>query len=618
MRHFAAEEPIHRRQKIVRGGHPRALERDAGLGRPRHDDAERRAARPGMFSEERLELGEALGRGLLGLQPQLDARGFGGAHIGQPAHLVHLDLRRRLGVLGLRLGPEFLRQPHHPFDQHRLVAFEQRLVLLRDVVVDDAVARAGQVLEAGEGDLLSRLGEALAPPGDDARHRHLLEPLGAGERGAGVRGVALHVFGVAGQGVAGDVEADRLFLQREALALRPLFLAGDALFGRRVGPGAGEEPELARLAVLLRRRPGLQRRLARLEERLARLAGEVEGAGADQRLEHLLVQLAHVDARAEIEQSREGLLPGGEDGLDGVFAHALDGPQPEADDLLPRLPRVGRDAEGEQRLVDVGLQHGDAAGARLGDMGHHLVGVVLLAGEERGHELDRVMRLEPRRLVGDEPVSRRVGVVDDEAVGDEVVIALDSEVVRLLAPTRLDGDDAVPVDVRIRCSSEAARAKCFRQSGDGAAPETALRPAAISRQLSCADAAATFELAPCPPMPDPLLGNPAADLRRHRVLAAEPDHPTHVSPQFGDLRFAGQAVRRHSIEESLDGAIADEVHRPGRPLLTAIFEYFPVHRAGHSQSQQKRLYVYRKPLRRRRIEWRVVVATAGDETVARP
>ena len=34
--------------------------------------------------------------------------------------------------------------------------------------------------------------------------------------------------------------------------------------------------------------------------------------------------------------------------------------------------------EGQVRLVDVGLQHGDAVAARLGDVRHDLVGVVLL------------------------------------------------------------------------------------------------------------------------------------------------------------------------------------------------------------------------------------------------
>ena len=47
-----------------------------------------------------------------------------------------------------------------------------------------------------------------------------------------------------------------------------------------------------------------------------------------------------------------------------------------------------------------------------------------------------------------------MGVVDDDAVGDEVVVAFDREVVGVLDPLRLDGDDAVPEHVRGRESAE--------------------------------------------------------------------------------------------------------------------------------------------------------------------
>ena len=40
-----------------------------------------------------------------------------------------------------------------------------------------------------------------------------------------------------------------------------------------------------------------------------------------------------------------------------------------------------------------------------------------------------------------------MGVVDDEAVGDEVVVGLDGEVESLLLAGVLDGGDAVPEDV---------------------------------------------------------------------------------------------------------------------------------------------------------------------------
>ena len=134
-----------------------------------------------------------------------------------------------------------------------------------------------------------------------------------------MRGVALHVFRVPRERVAGDVEADGLLLEGEALALAPLFLAEDALLGRSVEirlRAAAEEAELTGFTVFLRVDALLQRGLDALEQRLARLAGEVERAGRDQRLQRLLGHLVRVDARAEVEQSRERLLARREDGVD--------------------------------------------------------------------------------------------------------------------------------------------------------------------------------------------------------------------------------------------------------------------------------------------------------------
>ncbi len=55
--------------------------------------------------------------------------------------------------------------------------------------------------------------------------------------------------------------------------------------------------------------------------------------------------------------------------------------------------------------------------ARLGDVRHHLVGVVLLAGEQRGHELDRVMRLQICGLVGNQAIRGRMALI--KTVGRE-------------------------------------------------------------------------------------------------------------------------------------------------------------------------------------------------------
>ena len=67
----------------------------------------------------------------------------------------------------------------------------------------------------------------------------------------------------------------------------------------------------------------------------------------------------------------------------------------------------------------LGGKDGDAHRLRLGDEERDLVGVVEFVGEQRGHELDRVARLEPRGLVGDDAVAGGVGLV--EAVAGEFV-----------------------------------------------------------------------------------------------------------------------------------------------------------------------------------------------------
>src|SRR3954471_24629018 len=227
-----------------------------------------------------------------------------------------------------------------------------------------------------------------------------------------MRRVPANVVRVSRQRVAGDVEAERLLLLGEALALGPLLFSGDALF-RRVRLATtrrGEESELAALAIPLRSRSLREGGLDGVPERLARLLGEIERPRGDQRLDRLAVDLAGVDARAEVEEPGKGLLAGGEDSLDGVFPDSLDGAESETDELL--AGRIRTDAERQIGLVHVRGQHGNAVGPRLGDVRHHLVGVVLLRSQERRHELDGMMRLEPGRLVSDQTISRTVTFIE--------------------------------------------------------------------------------------------------------------------------------------------------------------------------------------------------------------
>src|SRR5262249_47043874 len=107
-----------------------------------------------------------------------------------------------------------------------------------------------------------------APAGADAGDRAFFDSFRVGQRGAGVRRVPLDVALVPRQRVAGDVEADRLLLEREPLLLGPLLRAFDPLLGRRVGRlrAAAEEPELTGFTVFLRPDALLQRALDGVEQ----------------------------------------------------------------------------------------------------------------------------------------------------------------------------------------------------------------------------------------------------------------------------------------------------------------------------------------------------------------
>ena len=375
-----------------------------------------------MLAEQGLQLAQPLRSGRVHRQLHFHPRRLGRADVGEPRDLVHLDLRRRLGSrLLLRLRAELLRQPHRSAHQQRVVRLEQLLESLQHVLVEHQVAGTGQILEHGEGDLLAGLRQPLAVAGDDAGHCHLFEPFRIRQRGAGVRRIALHVVHVPRQWMAGDVEAERLLLLGQAVALSPFFLAEDPFFASSwlARLRTPEQPELSGLAILLRSGPLRQRRLDCVPQRLARLAGEVERTGGHQSLQSLAIDLLGVDARAEVEDAGERPRARREDGLDRVLAHPLDGAQPETDQLLARLLRIRAHAERQLGIVHVRRQHGEAVGARLGDVRDHLVGIVLLRGEQRGHELDRMVRLQPGRLIRDQSI--RGGMALVERVGRELL-----------------------------------------------------------------------------------------------------------------------------------------------------------------------------------------------------
>ena len=74
---------------------------------------------------------------------------------------------------------------------------------------------------------------------------------------------------------------------------------------------------------------------------------------------------------------------------------------------------VGTDrGEVQARFVDVRRQHGDAQLAAVGQVDRGLVLVVAHRGEQAGHVLGRVVRLEVRRPVGHHPVAGGVRLVE--------------------------------------------------------------------------------------------------------------------------------------------------------------------------------------------------------------
>ena len=96
-------------------------------------------------------------------------------------------------------------------------------------------------------------------------------------------------------------------------------------------------------------------------------------------------------------------LPGLDDRLDRLEADPLDRPQAEVD-----LPLVG-DLERRLALVDVRRQDLDPHPPAVVDVLDEellALGAVHLGGEQGGHELGRVVRLEVGRLVGDQGVGR--------------------------------------------------------------------------------------------------------------------------------------------------------------------------------------------------------------------
>ncbi len=135
----------------------------------------------------------------------------------------------------------------------------------------------------------------------------------------------------------------------------------------RVGGQHVEQPALPLSAVAAAALARGRRRRQRLEHAAARVAGRVEGAALDQRLERAPVDEGRVDARAEVVDRAERTVGARrDDRLDGADPHPLDRVQAEAD-------LAADDGKADLALVDVGRQHLDAHLVALVHVERHLV-----------------------------------------------------------------------------------------------------------------------------------------------------------------------------------------------------------------------------------------------------
>ena len=133
----------------------------------------------------------------------------------------------------------------------------------------------------------------------------------------------------------------------------------------------------------------------------------IHRAGFDQAFEDALVEQPRVDVVAELIDRREAaeFRARVENSLDRVFAHVLDGAQPEADGFADG-------SEIEIARIDVRRKDGDAHAARFVDVFHHFFGVARFRRQQRGHEFDGIVRLQICRLIGEQRVGAGVRFVE--------------------------------------------------------------------------------------------------------------------------------------------------------------------------------------------------------------
>ena len=310
---------------------------------------------------------------------------------------IHAGDFERHDLLHGNLGRGVFLGQHQAADEHRFVFVQRRvqaLVLRRKHHGFDG---AFQVLDLHRGPRLA-FARALADDrGENAAQRDFGAFREAFEIRCGVRGELGHLVFVLIERMAGDVETQHLFFAGEFLGAGPV---GD--FGKRVLGGGllrgehGEQTGLAAGAILPDARAVFHGAIDHGHELRAGAFERIHGAGLDEAFDHAAVDGAQIDALAEIVERSEGagFGAGFRDGLDRVRADVLDRAEAEADAFVGS----GNDGrEVEIGGIDVGREHADAHFAALVDVLDHLRGVAGFRGQQRGHELDGIVRLQIRR-----------------------------------------------------------------------------------------------------------------------------------------------------------------------------------------------------------------------------
>ena len=204
--------------------------------------------------------------------------------------------------------------------------------------------------------------------------------------------------------MAGQVKSDGLVLLAQLFGGQPD--RGDGRAGRRQILAPAEQRCLAggRL-VLHRRRPGAQR-IQSLQDPGAVVVQPVEGPGTGQHLQRPFAHPLHVHAAGKVVHVAERRIAAGlVDQFHGLHPHALERTQRIVDAALAH----GKSGVGP---VHAGGNDSNAHAVAFALVDRQLVGQVKIAVHHRRHELDRVVRLEPGRLVADDGIGRRMGLVE--------------------------------------------------------------------------------------------------------------------------------------------------------------------------------------------------------------